>query len=84
MPGGAKRGIDRLVGLDAKGQVDAGDLVIRAAERFDDQEVRIVRRKDDPVAAAQRDQLAGLEESGHRTFLKMSGRAATFSARLSL
>ncbi|MEK6574238.1 MAG: hypothetical protein AABZ58_07985 [Chloroflexota bacterium] len=38
----------------------------------------------DPFAPSKRDQLAGLEQCRHRTFLKMSGRAATFSARLSL
>src|SRR5262249_54426300 len=77
-------GVDGLIGLDTKGQIDAGDLVIGAARRFDDQEVLILRREHNPVAPPQGHQLAGLEEGGHLTFLKISGRAATVSARLSL
>ncbi len=54
-----------------KRQVDAGRLVIGAAQRLDDQQIRVVGRQHDPVAAAKRNQFAGLEGNSHRTFLKI-------------
>lgn len=63
-----KMRVGRLIGLDAQRPIDACDLVIGTAERFDDQQVRIVRREYDPISPPQFDELSGLQRYSHRTF----------------
>ena len=55
--------VDGTVGLDLERKVDSGDLVVRAAERLDDEQIGVIRRQHYPFAAAQRDELSGLRSA---------------------
>ena len=63
--GRRKPGVAGGVVLDTEGEVDACRLVVGAAQRLHDEEIGVVGRQHDPVAAAKADEFAGLEVGGH-------------------
>ena len=75
--------VDRAVGVNIERQVDAGDFLVGAAERLDDQRFSGSSEVGQPIRARAGKPACRAAGAGHRTFLKMSGRWAIFAARSS-
>ncbi len=76
-------GVAGTVRGDVEGEVDAGGFIVGSAEGFDDEEIfGIVGGENDPVAATEGDEFAGLEGGGHGGGVAQSrlGTLASFAA----